>query len=64
MHGVKPFFRFCVVHTENYETYYRSDLLWSLWIPLKPLRGGVTKKNGKIWDNVPIRVDPLPPSDI
>ena len=22
------------------------------------------KKNGKIWDNVPIRVDPLPPSDI
>ena len=27
------------------------------------VRGGVTKKNGKIWDNVPIRVDP-PPSDI
>ena len=22
-----------------------------------PLRGGVTKKKGKIWDNVPIRVD-------
>ena len=28
------------------------------------LRGGVTKKNEKIWDNVPIRVDPSPPSDI
>ena len=27
------------------------------------IRGGVTKKNGKIWDNVPIWVDP-PPSDI
>ena len=25
------------------------------------LRGGVTKKNEKIWDNVPIRVDPSPP---
>ena len=24
------------------------------------LRGGVTKKNGKIWDKIPIRLDPPP----
>ena len=30
----------------------------------RKVRGGVTKKNGKIWDNVPIRVDPPSPSDI
>ena len=31
---------------------------------IRSFREGVTKKKEKIWDNVPIRVDPTPPSDI
>ena len=33
-------------------------------VAINKIRGGVTKKKEKIWDNVPIRVDPSPPSDI
>ena len=52
---------YLVASMQKVISYVKLSVLRNL-LYFPKLRGGVTKKNGKIWDKFPIRLDP-PPSD-